>query len=118
MDNVFTGRLNQVLLEQNITQRQLSEMSHITEASVSRYVNGSRIPKTHELIKIADALNVSIDYLLGRDGFDFEFMIKQLEILSNDPSWGGLDVCSQLHTAKLVLKQAYEDVKEIRRENK
>ena len=55
MIDIFTKRLNQTLQKQNITQKQLSELTGITEQSISRYVNGSRTPGTPELIKIADA---------------------------------------------------------------
>ena len=66
----FSKRLDYILLEQGITQRRLSEMSGITEQTISRYVNDERVPKATEIVKIAKSLNVSIDYLLGQDKKD------------------------------------------------
>ena len=53
------------LCKQNvITQKQLADMTGITEASISRYVNGSREPRANSIVKLADALGVTTDYLL------------------------------------------------------
>ena len=112
MTDVFTKRLNQTLQKQNITQRQLSELTGITEQSISRYANGSRTPKTPELIKIADALDVSIDYLLGRINITVEDIVTQLGIWSNDMD-KDIASCLQYHAAKLVIKETYEKLKEI-----
>ena len=49
----------------NINQKELAKRANITEGSLSRYENDIREPKAAALIQIADALNVSTDYLLG-----------------------------------------------------
>ncbi|RDY26712.1 XRE family transcriptional regulator [Romboutsia weinsteinii] len=49
----------------NLNQKELSQRANITEASLSRYENGLRDPKAAVLIKLAEALDVSTDYLLG-----------------------------------------------------
>lgn len=48
-----------------ISQRELAERTGITEQSISRYLNGKRIPNLVDGAKIAKALNVSLDYLTG-----------------------------------------------------
>ena len=60
-------RLGTALKERGIMQRQLAEKAGVTETTISRYVNGTRTPKGNNIKKIADALNVSADYLLGVD---------------------------------------------------
>ena len=45
---------------QSITQRELAEKSGITEASISRYFNGERIPNIKNAEKMASALGLRI----------------------------------------------------------
>ena len=65
--SIFTDRLNEMLKKRGITQRELAEKIGKTETSVSRYVNGDRIPKGPAIVKMAQVLNVQTDYLLGND---------------------------------------------------
>ena len=47
----------------NLNQKELAKRANITEASLSRYENGLREPKSAVLSRLADALEVSTDYL-------------------------------------------------------
>lgn len=49
----------------NINQKELAKRANITEGSLSRYENDIREPKAAALMQLAEALNVSTDYLLG-----------------------------------------------------
>jgi len=62
---IFSKMLKEQIKKKGMTQKELAERIDITEASVSRYVSGQRIPKATVLLKIATALGVSTDYLLG-----------------------------------------------------
>ena len=64
MDN-FGERLKDALKEKNITQRELAREINITEVTMSRYISGDRTPKAPVIVKMAQALDVSCDYLLG-----------------------------------------------------
>ena len=48
------------------TQKKLSELVGISQQSYSDYENGRTFPDEMTLIKLANALNVSVDFLLGR----------------------------------------------------
>ena len=58
-------RLLNIIKEKGITQKELAVILNTTEASISRYVNGLREPRLSVVCKMAKALNVSLDYLLG-----------------------------------------------------
>lgn len=58
-------RLRQLREELGYTQEQLSEKLNIGVTQIWRYENGETKPNTEVLTKIAQALNVSADYLLG-----------------------------------------------------
>lgn len=60
-------RISELLEKQGITQRDLAKMVNVTETTISRYINNFREPKGSILNDIAVALNVSSDYLLGRN---------------------------------------------------
>lgn len=59
------NRILKLLNEKNITQKELARMVGTTEVSIGRYVNDKREPSATMLSAIANALNVSTDYLLG-----------------------------------------------------
>ena len=61
----FTTILLELLESKGVNQRQLAIDCNTTEATISRYLNGVHKPQVHVVISIANALNVSTDYLLG-----------------------------------------------------
>lgn len=62
----FSVILYNLLKQRGISQRMLAEMAHTTEATISRYLgDAKRMPRIDLVISIAEALNVSTDYLLG-----------------------------------------------------
>lgn len=58
-------RIQRLLDERNISRKEFSEMTGLTEATISRYITGQREPKSVTLSIIATALGVSMDQLLG-----------------------------------------------------
>jgi len=70
--SVFTDRLKEMMDKRGMSQRELAEAIDKTEVSVSRYINGQRVPKATVLLKMAQALNCQADYLIGNDSlFDY-----------------------------------------------
>ncbi len=63
--STFAQRLSELLEKQGMTQKELAAKVGITEASMSRYMNTNRIPKSEILANIATALQTTSDYLLG-----------------------------------------------------
>ena len=61
-------RLLQLRHENNLTQAELSSLSAIPQPVLSLYENqgSSRSPTLYALVRLANSLNVSTDYLLGR----------------------------------------------------
>lgn len=63
--NTTSNRLKMMLLNLDITQKELSQKTNITEAAISRYIQGSRIPNAQSIIQISEATNVSPSWILG-----------------------------------------------------
>lgn len=54
-------------VENNLTQKKLAEMLHLTANNVCEWEKGRSYPSYDILIKLADMMKVSTDYLLGRE---------------------------------------------------
>jgi transcriptional regulator with XRE-family HTH domain len=52
--------------KRNLTQEQLAQKVNTTKGTISNYENGHSAPPHETLVSIADVLNISTDYLLGR----------------------------------------------------
>ena len=63
---IFPNRLKAVRRAKGITQKAMAECLGIQETSYQQYEYGKREPNHENTVKIADILNVSVDYLLGR----------------------------------------------------
>ena len=63
---VFGDRLRKVREIRGVTQEQLAEMADIARTMIGRYETTDQLPALDTLVRLADALGVSTDYLLGR----------------------------------------------------
>ena len=63
----FGERLDELLFENNLSEKQLSEIIDIPASCVSVYVQGKGMPSVESLVKIADYFKCTTDFLLGRE---------------------------------------------------
>ena len=63
---MFTEIFVQYIADQNITAYRVSKETGISQGLMNEYKSGKKLPTLQNLLKIADFLNVSIDYLVGR----------------------------------------------------
>ncbi len=61
----FNNILREHLNSHGISQKWLADQMNTTTATISRYVTGGRVPSLESLVDLSQALNVSVDYLLG-----------------------------------------------------
>ena len=87
--NTIGDRISRILEEKGITQRELAEKAVITEVSLSRYINGGRMPKGDVIVRISNALGVSCDYLMGT--YKNKPEEKQIMKLTIKTELGGFD---------------------------
>lgn len=64
--DVFPDRLRQARERRELNQIQLAERAGLQPSAVSHFETGGRKPSFDNLRRLADALNVTTDYLLGR----------------------------------------------------
>lgn len=60
----FADRLKRLRIQNNLSQTEIAAKVGLTKLNISRYETRSSRPKADALKKLADALNVSSDYLL------------------------------------------------------
>ena len=59
-------RIEDLRIDSDLTQKQISEVLHISQRSYSHYETGTRGFPVDILIKLADYYDTTIDYLVGR----------------------------------------------------
>ena len=64
---MFNERLKTLRIQRKMTQSELAKKIYISQPAYSKYEVGTPSPNPETLSKIADALDVSVDYLLGSD---------------------------------------------------
>lgn len=80
--------LKRVLKEKGMTQNELAKLSNVSTTAISRYCNGDRVPNADILCRMASALNVSVDVLIGGplDNLDVKSLNKLSTLLYKECS--------------------------------
>ena len=60
--------LKQIMSTRNLTQVELAKMAHVSQNSISKWLNGDSSPKIAKLEPLAKALNISVGELIGDFG--------------------------------------------------
>lgn len=68
LNGITAKRIVDLLAVRKMSQSELARVANLTDAAVSRYVSGERMPSGATLLNIAKALGTSTDYLLGATG--------------------------------------------------
>lgn len=66
---MFGKQLRKIRMERHMTQQKLADSVGLALRSYQCYEQGTREPSLSMLVSLADALEVSTDVLLERDGF-------------------------------------------------
>lgn len=60
-------RLKELRMEKGLSQQDLGDAIGVTKVSICGYENGTRIPNIEKLACLAEELETTTDYLLGRE---------------------------------------------------
>ncbi|RYM06179.1 XRE family transcriptional regulator [Sporolactobacillus sp. THM7-7] len=66
MGNMLGSRIRFLREERHLSQLEMAKELNISNVQLSRYESGARKPDPETIVRIADFLGVSADYLLGR----------------------------------------------------
>ena len=84
-----------------LTQVALGERAGMAPASISHFETGQRVPSLESLVKLADALGVSVDELLGRVPADVSTQIDPLFLRASRAPTETLDTVKRVTAALL-----------------
>jgi len=85
---IFSERLRMARKSKRLSQTDLAKRADFLPSAVSHFENGRRSPSFDNLRKLADALEVTVDYLLGRAqepksrGLIAEQLFRDFELMS------------------------------------
>lgn len=65
MSNEIGNRIREARVQAGLKQKELAEKIGVSESRVSQYEKGSQNPRIGTLLKIANALEISVQYLCG-----------------------------------------------------
>ena len=64
--NIFPQRLQALRDKRGLNQEELAKRAHLQATAVSHFETGTRKPSFDNLRRLADALESTVDYLMGR----------------------------------------------------
>lgn len=76
----FGEKLSELLEERHITQKEFAKTLNIAPTTLNGYIKDKRQPDFELIKRIASALSVSVDYLLG--GGSFNITAKELSLIT------------------------------------
>ena len=79
--SMFSNRVKELLEQKKLTQKDLSRLSNVAEASLCRYMKGETKPRIDVVHNIAKALGVSEAYLLGETD---EYIVENPKVVIRD----------------------------------
>ena len=79
----FVEKVKEARLALNLSQTELAEMTGISERSLYTYEQLGTIPRSGNIKKIAEALNVSVTYLLDEEATDKTVHLEQEQFVDD-----------------------------------
>jgi len=79
---IFIERLKQLREAKNLTQLRLAMELNVSQETISGYEIGKAVPPAEMLVKLADTLDTSVDYILGRT--DIKSMLRASELTEQE----------------------------------
>jgi len=67
--SVFSQRLTSARKFRSLSQIDLARKTRLKQSAISQFETGRRAPSFHNLLRLANALDVTADYLMGRSDF-------------------------------------------------
>lgn len=82
---IVSERIKQARKNNKLTQEELAKKVNITKATISNYENGYSSPSNEMLVVLSEVLNVTTDYLLGKESVNhLNSFAKHERRLGND----------------------------------
>lgn len=111
----FKENLKQILNNRKLKQAELCRMTGIQTSLMSEYLSGKKSPTIGNALLIADALNISLDTLVGKDEYSYTENVSKstnqifvnstsLDFLANNKISNDLDI--DIETKEIIKSYA------------
>ena len=67
--NIFIKKIKEFMKDKNFNISQFADFINVPTRTVSGWIANKRVPRIDYLYQIAECLNCSIDFLVGREDF-------------------------------------------------
>ena len=81
----FPERLDEVMSSQGIAPSDFEDLDVVSASSIKSYLDGKTVPNLRTAVKIAEFLNVSLDYLCGFDVMNHR--VNEIKTNSRKAPW-------------------------------
>ena len=102
METRLAANLRSLRELRRLTQAELGARAGIAAASISHFETGQRAPSLDSLVKLADALEVSVDGLLGRAAMDSTAQVDPVFLKASRADAQTLDAVRRVTAALLA----------------
>ena len=106
---IIGSRIKENRLKKGLSQEQLGKLLNVSKVSICGYENGSRTPTLKTFLDITDILNMTPDYLLGRDTSilsEEEYAYTGKKISAKD-----LEILKELKTKPVLYNKLFSNPK-------
>jgi transcriptional regulator with XRE-family HTH domain len=99
----FIDRLRDHMVSKGLSQAALARAAEISPSVLSMYFSGTRTPNREALMRLANVLDCSVDYLIGRNSkSDIEDLVQQEKIQDLIAEFSALSVHDQKRIMDMI----------------
>ena len=113
---MFHKRLKQARIEAGLQHKEVAEKAGLTRPAYSNYEQGFRRPSYEKLVDLANVLDVTVDYLLGRTKYPNMRIVTNTELAEFLPEEITNKLRIEIDGEKLTDKQKERIINELRRQ--
>ncbi len=73
--NIIGPIIKKKLKEKHLSEKEFAQLCNVTPITMTRYINGDRVPNYHVVRKMAYHLNMPVDTLLDMDSIIIEQLV-------------------------------------------
>ena len=121
INDVFSSRLKRAMTEKGADNKSVATAAETSAQNFSNYLTGKNMPSCDKLVMLANALNVSVDFLLGNDGalhakreFSSADMLRDLVLIADGLN---MDVSKQSESSFAIVASPLDKTKSIPEEH-
>ena len=100
---IFVARMRTLMESKGLSSSELADQSDLARSTLTQFLAGNTKPSADALVKLADMLDASIDYLLGRsDESELADLLRHVKIVELVRMFAQLSVPDQQRVSEMI----------------